>query len=139
MENNFLKKKFGNKKRNKIMNFVHRKEKGFQWIRKSGGPIYREIWSVLFKFRDITDPLKVFYATSFSPFYIYSLLLVCGPKVIKIQSRKMKPQTFCPVCTLLSHTPGWYSWNSFQWQTSYKYFSDIQLLQSCTDWISRWF
>jgi hypothetical protein len=117
-------KKIGTNKGNKIMNLVHKKEKGFQWIRKSDGPIYREIWQLLliFKLRNITDLLKIYYHTSFSPFYTYSLLLMCGPQIIKLQSCKMKLQTFRSVCTLLAHTSGWYSLNSFQWLTSNKYF-----------------
>jgi len=39
-------KTFRTNKRNEIMNLVHRKEKGFQWITKSDGPIYREIWQL---------------------------------------------------------------------------------------------
>jgi len=78
--------------------------------------------AAIFKLRNLIDLLKMFYPMSFPPFFIYSLLLMCGPKVIKIQPYKMKLQTFCSLCTLLVHTSGWYSSHSFQWQTSYKYF-----------------
>jgi len=43
---NYFFEKIWTNKRNKIMNLVHRKEKGFQLIRKSAGPIYREIWQL---------------------------------------------------------------------------------------------
>jgi len=57
----------------------------------------------IFKLRNITDLLKMFYPTSFHPFYIYSLLLICGPKVLKNETTNIMfvLHTSCPHIRLI--------------------------------------